>query len=174
VEVPRLNIRPARVSDVPAIYELIRVFADQKLMIRRSMTELYESIREFLVAVDDENRVVGCVAIHVFWANLAEIRCLAVAEHVQSLGVGRLLVDACWKSARELEIKSVFALTQASGFFERCGYHPVDKSELPSRIWSECVRCPAFPECKEMAFIRSSESESAAEAMVASQAAGVR
>ena len=55
-------------------------------MIRRSMAELYESIREFIVAVDDENRVVGCVALHVFWEDLAEIRCLAVAEHVQGMG----------------------------------------------------------------------------------------
>ena len=69
-----MNIRPARVGDVPAIYELIRTFADRKLMIRRSMGELYESIREFLVAIDDENRVVGCVALHVFWEDLAELK----------------------------------------------------------------------------------------------------
>jgi len=169
-----LNIRPARVSDVPGIYEQIRVFADQKLMIRRSMAELYESIREFFVAVDDENRVVGCVALHVFWQDLAEIRCLAVAEHVQNSGVGRQLVDACWEFARELEIKSVFALTQSGGFFERCGYHPIEKSELPSRIWNECVRCPMFPECNELAFIRSSELEPGMEALVANQAAAVR
>jgi amino-acid N-acetyltransferase len=173
-EVPRLNIRPARVTDVPAIYEQIRIFADQRLMIRRSMAELYESIREFFVAVDDENRVVGCVALHVFWANLAEIRSLAVAEHVHNLGIGRQLVHACWESARELEIKSVFALTQATGFFERCGYHPVEKSELPARIWNECVRCPSFPECKELAFIRTSEVEPGAEAVVASEAAAGR
>jgi len=174
MEVPRLNIRPARVSDVPGIYELIEVFADQKLMIRRSMAELYESIREYFVALDDENRVVGCVALHVFWADLAELRGLAVAEHVQNLGVGRRLLDACWESARGLEIQSVFALTQSGGFFERCGFHPIEKSELPSRIWNECVRCPSFPECRELAFIRSSAPEAAAEAMVPNQATAVR
>ena len=161
LEVPRLTIRPARVGDVPGIYEQILVFAEQKLMIRRSMAELYESIREFIVAVDDENRVVGCVALHVFWEDLAEIRGLAVAEHVQGMGVGRRLVDACWESARELEIKSVFALTNAVGFFERCGYHRIDKSELPQRIWNECVRCPSFPNCQEIALIRSTEPEPA-------------
>jgi amino-acid N-acetyltransferase len=173
-EVPRLNIRPARVSDVPGIYEQIRVFADQKLMIRRSMAELYESIREYFVAADDENRVVGCVALHVFWADLAEVRGLAVAEHVQNLGVGRQLLDACWELARELEIRSVFALTQSGGFFERCGYHQIDKSELPSRIWNECVRCPAFPVCGELAFIRSSELEPGAEVVVPDQVSAVR
>lgn len=160
-EVPLLIIRPARVGDVPGIYAQIRVFADQKLMIRRSLGELYESIREFWVAVDDENQVVGCAALHVFWEDLAEIRCLAVAEHVQGLGVGRRLIEASCDSARELEIKSVFALTSAVGFFERCGYHQIDKSELPQRIWSECVRCPAFPICNEIAVIRSIEPEPA-------------
>ncbi len=128
-----MTIRPARVSDVPGIHEQIQFFADRGLMIRRSMAELYESIREFLVAVDDENRVVGCVALHVFWEDLAEIRCLAVAEQVQGLGIGRRLVDACWELARELEIKSMFALTSAVGFFERCGYQQIDQSELPQR-----------------------------------------
>jgi amino-acid N-acetyltransferase len=156
-----LTIRPARVGDVPGICALIRVFADRELMIRRSLGEVYESVREFCVAVDDENRVVGCAALHVFWEDLSEIRCLAVGEHVQGLGVGRRLVNFCSKSARELEVKSIFVLTTAAGFFERCGYHQVDKSELPQRIWAECVRCPSFPICKEIALVCSIEPESA-------------
>ena len=144
-------------TDVPGIYEQVLFFADRGLMIRRSMAELYESIREFVVAVDDENRVVGCAALHVFWKDLAEIRCLAVAEHMQGLGIGRRLVEACQELARELEITSVFALTTSAGFFERCGYHQIDKSELPQRIWSECVRCPSFPNCQESALVRSIE-----------------
>jgi amino-acid N-acetyltransferase len=154
-----LTIRPARASDVPGIHQQVQIFADQGLMIRRSMAELYQSIQEFLVAVDDQNRVVGCVALHVFWADLAEIRCLAVAEHVQGLGIGRRLVDACWQVARELEIKSIFALTSSTGFFERCGYQQIDRSELPQAVWSECVRCPAFPNCQETALIRAVECE---------------
>jgi amino-acid N-acetyltransferase len=158
-EAPRLNIRPARVGDVPAIYELIRTFAERRLMIRRSMGELYESIREFLVGLDDQGRVIGCVALHVFWEDVAELRCLAVAEHLQGQGLGRRLVDACWGSARELEISSVFTLTHAVHFFERCGYHQVEKSELPHKIWNECVRCPLFPNCQEVALVRSVDPE---------------
>ena len=149
-----MNIRPARVGDVPAIYELIRTFADRKLMIRRSMGELYESIREFLVAVDGENRVVGCVALHVFWEDLAELKCLAVGESAHGKGIGRRLVAACWSAARELGINSVFALTYSVEFFERCGYRQIDKAELPHKIWNECVRCPLFPSCQEVALIR--------------------
>jgi amino-acid N-acetyltransferase len=102
------------------------------------------------------------VALHVFWADLSEIRCLAVAEHVQGLGIGRRLVDACWDLARELEITSIFALTNSTGFFERCGYQPIDRSELPQAVWSECVRCPAFPNCQETALIRSAVREAVA------------
>ncbi|MGE3819612.1 MAG: N-acetyltransferase [Isosphaeraceae bacterium] len=152
-----MNIRPARVGDVPAIQELIRTFADRKLMIRRSLGELYESIREFLVATDDSGRVIGCVALHVFWEDLAELKCLAVSESAQGGGVGRRLVDACWDAARELEIKSVFTLTYVAGFFEKCGYHQIDKADLPHKIWNECVRCPLFPSCHETALIRSVE-----------------
>ena len=149
-----MNIRPARVSDVPGIHELVGTFAENKLMIRRTMAELYESIQEFCVAVDDDNHVVGCAALHVFWEDLSEIRCLAVAERLQGHGLGRGLVDWCWDRARQLEVTSVFALTNSVEFFTRCGYHQIDKSELPQGIWSECVRCPAFPECKETALIR--------------------
>ncbi len=150
-----MNIRPARVGDVPAIYELIREFADRKLMIRRSMGELYESIREYFVAVDSDNVIVGSVALHVFWADLAEVRGLAVSESRHGQGIGRKLVDACWEAARELEISSIFALTHSVSFFERCGYHEVDKADLPHKIWNECVRCPLFPNCDEVALVRS-------------------
>lgn len=150
-----MNIRTARVGDVPAIHDLIRTFADRKVMIRRSLGELYESIREFLVAVDDDGRVIGCVALHVFWRDLAELKCLAVSEDAHGLGIGRRLLDACWNAARELDIDTVFALTYAAEFFEKCGYHPIDKAELPHKIWNECVRCPLFPNCHEVALVRS-------------------
>lgn len=140
---------------MPAIQELIRTFADRKLMIRRSLGELYESIREFLVATDDQGQIIGCVALHVFWEDLAELKCLAVSEHAHGHGVGRALLDSCWEAARLLEIKSVFTLTYVADFFEKCGYHRIEKADLPHKIWNECVRCPLFPNCNEIALIRS-------------------
>lgn len=159
-----MNIRPARVGDVHAIYELIRTFADRKLMIRRSPGELYESIREFLVATDDDGQVVGCSALHVFWEDLAELKCLAVSERAQGQGVGKKLVDACWEAARELELKTVFTLTYVPDFFQKCGYRQIDKAELPHKIWNECVRCPLFPECHEVALIRTADEPALASA----------
>ena len=150
-----MNIRPARVSDVPAIQELIRTFADRKLMIRRSLGELYESIREFFVATDPSGQVIGCAALHVFWDDLAELKCLAVSERAHGQGIGRGLVEACVDAAQELEIKTVFTLTYVADFFEKCGYHRIDKAELPHKIWNECVRCPLFPNCTEIALVRS-------------------
>ena len=154
-----MNIRPARVGDVQAIHDLIRTFADRKLMIRRSLGELYESIREFFVATGDDGQIIGCAALHVFWEDLAELKCLAVSKSVQGQGVGRRLLDACWDAAQELELKTVFTLTYEAGFFEKCGYHRIEKEDLPHKIWNECVRCPLFPNCTEIALIRSSAPE---------------
>lgn len=145
-----MNIRPARVGDVPAIYELIRAFAERKLMIRRSMGELYESIREFLVAVDDEGGVIGCVGLHVFWEDLAELRCLAVAEHRQGHGLGRRLVNACWESARDLEIATVFTLTHATGLFDAAG---ITRSRNPTPA-QDLERMRALPAVSQLPGIR--------------------
>jgi amino-acid N-acetyltransferase len=153
-ETPRLKVRPARVRDVPAIHDLVGLFADRKLMVRRTLPELYESVREFVVAVDDADRILGCAALHIFGADLAELRAVAVADELQGRGVGRDLTDACGEAARDLGITSVFALTHAVAFFEKCGYRQIDKSELPHHIWDECVRCPAFPHCEETALIK--------------------
>lgn len=157
-------------GDVAVIHELIRTFAERKLMIRRSLGELYESIREFVVATEN-GQVVGCAALHVFWEDLAELKCLAVSEQVQGRGVGRLLLEQCWASAQDLEIKSVFTLTYVPEFFEKCGYHRIDKAELPHKIWNECVRCPLFPSCNEVALIRSTEATLTSTAGVVSTAA---
>ena len=162
LEVPRLTIRPARVSDVPGIQQEIQVFADQGLMIRRSLAELYQSIREFLVAVDDENRVVGCVALHVFWEDLAEIRCLAVAEHVKGLGIGRRLVDACWELGPRARDQVDLRADELDRVL-RALRLPADREvRAAAAVWSECVRCPSFPNCQETALIRSVDREASA------------
>jgi amino-acid N-acetyltransferase len=89
------------------------------------------------------------------------LKCLAVSEGTQGRGVGRRLVDACWEAARELEINSVFTLTYVAEFFEKLGYRRIEKADLPHKIWNECVRCPLFPNCQEIALIRSFHPERA-------------
>lgn len=132
--------------------QLINGYADAGLMLHRSLSQLYENIRDFYV-VEQGDRVVGCAALHVSWKDLAEIKSLAVAEDSQGRGCARRLVEACIADARELGIERVFALTYVPVLFERMGFRIVDKAELPRKVWTECVYCPKFPDCGEIAVV---------------------
>ena len=142
----------ARVSDVPQMQQLINSFADKGEMLARSLSEIYENIRDYFVIRQGE-RVIGCVALHVSWSDLAEIKSLAVAEGCQRQGIGNQLVAACIKETKELGIPTIFCLTYKPAFFEKCGFSQVDKAELPRKVWGECYRCPKFPDCNEVALI---------------------
>lgn len=121
-------------------------------MILRHLDELYATLRELHVCELD-GHVVGCAATHLFWADLAELKCLAVREDCQGRGVGRAICLACHDELRRLGVRQVFALTNAAGFFERLGYRRIAKDTLPRFIWGECVRCPSFPQCPEDALL---------------------
>lgn len=119
-------------------------------MIPRSLNELYETVRDFLVCEID-GTVCGVCALHIMWEDLAEIRSLAVEKRFQRRGVGTNLVKRCVREAQLLGIRKVFALTYHPEFFKKLGFQDVDKSVLPQKIWGDCVRCPRFPECDENA-----------------------
>jgi len=142
----------ARISDVPQMHQLINYFADRDEMLARSLSEIYENVRDYFVVRQGE-RVIACVALHVSWSDLAEIKSLAVTEESQREGIGDQLVAACLKEASELGIPTVFCLTYKPVFFEKCGFSQVDKAELPQKVWGECYRCPKFPNCDEVALI---------------------
>ena len=146
-------VRRARVSDASEIQRLITLFADRDEMLHRPLGELYENIRDFYVAEDERGRIVGCGALHVCWSHLAEIKSLAVSEECQGRGFGKQLVYACLEEARELGLETVFALTYRPEFFGRLGFRVVDKATLPHKVWNECIRCPKFPACGEIAVV---------------------
>jgi len=146
----------AGVSDVPQMHRLINSFAEKGEMLARSLSEIYENIRDYFVIRQGE-RVVACVALHVSWSDLAEIKSLAVADDSQQQGIGAQLVEACLKETKELGIPAVFCLTYKPAFFEKCGFSQVDKAGLPRKIWGECYRCPKFPDCDEVALIHQLE-----------------
>lgn len=150
-EAPGLVVRQARLSDVPCIGRIIGTFAERKLMLARSQGELYETVRDFLVAEAEPGGICGCVALHIDTHQIAELKALAVAEPVQGRGVGRALVAACLDQARTLGLERVFCLTYQQDFFARLGFVKVDRSRLPSKVWSECVRCHRFLDCDEVA-----------------------
>ena len=149
-------VEKARISDVKQMHHLITFFADRGEMLARPLSEMYENIRDYFVIREGES-IVACAALHVMWEDLAEIKSLAVAEESQKKGIGEQLVDACLEEAKRLGMPTVFCLTYKSAFFERFGFKQVDKMELPHKVWTECYRCPKFPNCDEIALIYNSE-----------------
>ncbi|MDT8334786.1 MAG: N-acetyltransferase [Desulfurivibrionaceae bacterium] len=150
-------IRRARIADVKKIYAILQHFSSRELLLGRSLSALYDQLRDFLVYEKmraGEPLIIGVCALHVCWEDLAEVRSLAVIEEEHGKGVGRALVQACLEDMRELGLTRVFTLTYQPGFFVRLGFRPVDKSELPHKVWSDCIHCPKFPDCNEEALIR--------------------
>ena len=146
------QVERAKIPDIPQIHQLINDYASEGEMLARPLSELYEDIRDFLVIREGE-RVVACGALHVSWSDLAEIRSVAVAGDMKGRGLGASLVDACLKEAAELGIKTVFCFTYQPDFFKRFNFVDVDKMELPRKVWTDCFRCPKFPNCDEAALI---------------------
>jgi amino-acid N-acetyltransferase len=143
-------IRKALLQDARQIHKLLLNYAKDGLVLPRSLMEIFEAIRDFYVFVDNE-RVVGAAALNICWEDLAEVRSLVVHEDFGGRGIGRHLVEACISEARQLGIGRVFALTYQQTFFEKLGFAVIEKSELPQKIWGDCIKCAKFPECDEIA-----------------------
>jgi len=157
-------IRPATIHDVARIQEIINSHAELGKMLFKSLAELYETLRDFAVyEIDGEvteessvspGRVVGCAALSVIWADLAELRSLAVDEEFRGRGIGRRLVEWSFDEARRLQIRKIMALTYEQAFFQKLGFEIVSKDNLPLKVWSDCVRCPKRDGCDEVAMVR--------------------
>jgi len=148
-----MKVVKAKINDAQRIYELINSFADKGEMLPRALSEVYENPLDFFVVRDKNSQLIGCVALHINWADLAEIKSLAVSESSQDKGLGSVLIEACLDEAKELGIPTVFCLSYKPAFFEKYNFRRVDKMELPRKVWSECYRCPKFPDCDEVALI---------------------
>ena len=147
-----IKVRKAIVSDVLSLYDIINEFANIDMMLPRALHELYENIRDFFVAVDTDNgEVLGCAALHVNWANLAEVKSVAVRKECQGKGVGKKLIEQCIEEAKELEVSDIFCLTYQPEFFKTLGFKIIDRTSLPRKVWGECIRCPKFNNCTETA-----------------------
>jgi len=147
-----MTVRKARVDDAPVIHALVNSFARKEKMLPLSLGQVYERLRDFFVA-ERRGRVVACGALHVVWEDLAEVRSLAVQKEYQRRGIGSALFHACIEEAPRLGVRRVFALTFVPEFFQRMGMVLVAKETLPHKVWSDCVRCPRFPNCDEVALV---------------------
>ena len=143
-------LRKAQINDVKEIQKLLTHFANRGEMLSRSLSELFEAVRDFYV-VEEEGKLLGTTALHIVWEDLAEIRSVAVAEDAGRKGIGTQLNEASLAEARELGLKRVFCLTYKPDFFARFGFRIVDKAELPHKVWGDCMKCVKFPDCDEIA-----------------------
>ena len=148
----KTRVVKANIADAPQIHKLINAFAERGEMLARPLSEIYENIRDFFV-VRDGDSLLACAALHIAWADLAEVKSLAVAQERRREGLGKALVQSCLKEAAELGITNAFCLTYVPAFFTSCGFTEVDKNSLPHKIWGECYRCPKYPDCDESAMM---------------------
>ncbi|MBC7645747.1 MAG: N-acetyltransferase [Pseudopedobacter sp.] len=149
-----LTVRKASLRDVDAIHELIGYWAAKGQMLVRSKALLGESIRDFWVVhaimPDGLEGIAGVCGLHMLASDLAEVRGLAIHPNFQGKGLGKKLVLACESEARAIGLPALFAWTYQQKFFEACGFHRVDKTNLHPKVWSECQRCPFYENCQEI------------------------
>jgi len=145
--------RKAIISDVKPMQKIINNLASQDEMLPRSLNQIYETLRDFWVCIMDDT-VCGCCALHIMWEDLAEIRSVAIPPEYQRQGIGKKLVQLAISEALELGLPRIFLLTYKPEYFKKHGFHEVDKNTLPHKVWRECINCPKFPDCGEVAMIR--------------------
>lgn len=148
-----MTIRKARLRDVGPLLELINRYAADGIMLPRTEFEMSEHIRDFTVA-ESVNQLPGCGALHLYSRTTAEVRSLAVAPACKGNGLGRVLVDALENEGRDFELHTLFAFTYVPNFFRKLGYCEVDRGELPLKAWKDCLRCPKFNACDEIAMLK--------------------
>ncbi len=149
----RLTVRKARMNDIGPILDLINGYAAKGVMLPRTEFEMSEAIRDFTVVLNGKE-LLGCGALHFYSPTIGEIRSLAVHEHAKTHGVGRRVVESLVREADEYDLDAVFAFTYVTEFFCKVGFHVVERGVLPLKAWKDCVRCPKFHACDEVAVLR--------------------
>ena len=148
-----VEVRKASMQDIPALLDLINGYAAKGIMLPRTEFELSENMRDFMVAYEGR-QLVGCGALHFYSPTVCEVRSLAVAENCRTHGIGRLIVDSLVYEAKLYGLDAVFAFTYVPEFFAKVGFGAVERGELPLKAWKDCLRCPKFQACDEIAVLR--------------------
>jgi amino-acid N-acetyltransferase len=149
-----LHLRRADPADAREIHELLEVFVGHGQLLPRTLKQVYRTIRDFVVAVEND-RIVGCAALRIYSAELAEIGALAVRADRHGTGIGRQLVDTLVHDAGMLGLRRVFALTLQDEFFHRLGFETTVVSEFPEKVAADCGTCARRATCSEIAVARS-------------------
>lgn len=149
-----LKYRKAVFADVESIFHLVNDYAAGGVMLARSRNTLYETLRDMVVAEDDAGRIVAVGGLHMMWDRMAEVRTMAVAPEFSRHGIGSEIVRLLMEEGAALGVRQFFTLTYKPGFFKTLGFRVVAKEELPQKVWKECIDCPKFPNCDEIAMVR--------------------
>ncbi len=150
---PNLEVRKAAMRDIPDLLHLINGYAGKGAMLPRTEFEISENLRDFSV-IHAEGKVLGCAALHFYSPTTGEVRSLAVDASCQGAGGGRKLVQALEDEAQSFGLQTVFAFTYIPDFFAKLGFEQIDRAELPLKAWKDCLRCPKFQCCDEIAVIK--------------------
>lgn len=146
------HLRPAAITDVPQIHELLDEYARMGNLLPRPFSELYRHLRDFFV-VEINGKVVACGALEIFTENLGEVRSLVVGKEYEGHGLGKHLVQRIVDEARQIGLRRIMALTYVPAFFHKLGFHTVPKETLPEKVWGICVKCYKFNACDETAVL---------------------
>ena len=148
-------IRKASIKDVKAIHELLIEYGKKEELLARPLSELYDHVRDFSVYMDENNKqMIGCCAMQFCWEDLAEIRSLAVLPEHIGKNIGTKLVETVLEEAKSFNVKKVFTLTYKPEFFKQFGFVQIERSDLPLKIWTDCIICIKFPDCDEIAMMK--------------------
>ncbi len=146
-----MRIRKAKLTDVPDIHRLVNHYAGERIMLPRTLTDLYENVWEFTVVAEESGVLLGCGALKLYNQEVAEIRSLCVDEKLKTKGIGRQMMEELLDEAEAFGLKTVFALTVAPAFFEKLGFRQVPRERFPTKVWRDCLRCERYTCCDEKA-----------------------
>jgi amino-acid N-acetyltransferase len=147
-----VKIRPAQRTDIDTIVQMIAHYAAQGIMLPRSHTALAEALCNYLVA-DNDGEIIGCGGLEQYSSSTAEIFGLATSPDKSVRGTGSAIVQALIAKARTENIAHLFALTLAPAFFQKMGFRTVQHTDLPMKVWKDCIACPKYGNCDEIAVV---------------------
>ena len=150
-----MRVKKAVAGDIQPIHQILNYYAEQDLLLPRPLSELYDHLRDYFVleTIGRRHSIHGVCGLGICWEDLAEIKSLAVSEDLRRRGYGKELVETCLNEARLLGLSKVFTLTYIPEFFVKLGFEEVAKQTLPHKIWADCLKCPKFPNCEEVALV---------------------
>jgi amino-acid N-acetyltransferase len=147
-------IQKPTLQDIKAIQTLLSPFVKEGIILKRDDDEVASNIRSYHI-VKENGRVIGVGALHIYSAELGEIRSLVVEKEYQGKGVGRAIIKEIEREAKQLKLNKLLTLTYQKEFFEKLGFVEIPKESVPShKVWSDCIKCPHFPNCNEISLIK--------------------